>query len=340
MNRHPLLRLIVVTSLLLFSQLGMAIEANSNTKVLLENKESSSLSAIDHLKNMQTAYAQKNYEILYLSSLQQQLEPMQLIHGNLDEQEVSYFRYLNGVIRESLQYAGKISYFEQGKPAYTLQSHHNRSVFANIAQFDYEQGKQSYDYVILGKGRIAGKQAIAIRMISKDEYRYSYVIWCDLESSLPLRLDTLSQSNIVLEQIMVVSLNVSDEINPWLFKLTQKSLPEMVHIPESTTDNSSKWKVTWLPTGFTVVKDDQHKLMMQENTPVSYILLDDGITNASIYISEKQLILDEKQKLIRRGATVLYTEQRGEVEINVVGDIPLATAKRLVESVVLVNDDN
>jgi len=340
MNRHLLLRLMVATTLLLFSQLGMAIEANSSNKVLLEKKEGSSPSAIEYLKNMQVAYSQKNYEVLYLSSLQQQLEPMQLIHGNVDGQEVSYFRYLNGVIRESLQYAGKISYFEQGKPAYTLQSRHNRSIFANIAQFDYEQGKQSYNYVILGKGRIAGKQAIAIRMISKDEYRYSYVIWCDIDSALPLRLDTLSQSNIVLEQIMVVSLNVSDEINPWLLKLTQNTLPEMVHIPESTTDNSSKWKVTWLPTGFSVVKDDQHKLMMHENTPVSYILLDDGITNVSIYISKKQLFLDEKQKLIRRGATVLYTEQRGEIEINVVGDIPVTTAKRLVESVDLVSDDN
>ncbi len=340
MNRYPLLRTMVATTLLLFSQLSMAIEVSSSNKVLLEKKENSSASAIEHLKNMQSAYSQKNYEILYLSSLQQQLEPMQLIHGNIDAKEVSYFRYLNGVIRESLQYSGKISYFEQGKPAYTLRSHHNRSVFANIAHFDYEHGKQSYDYVILGKGRIAGKQSIAIRMISKDEYRYSYVIWCDLESALPLRLDTLSQSNVVLEQIMVVSLNVSDEINPWLAKLTQNSLPEIVHIPESTTDNSSKWKTTWLPIGFKVIKDDQHKLMMQENTPVSYILLDDGLTNVSIYISSKQLALDEKQKLIRRGATVLYTEQRGEIEINIVGDIPVATAKRLVESIVLVSDDN
>ena len=340
MNRHSLFSTMVASVLLLFTQLGMAIEADGKNVRLSSNEVTQQPSAIEHLQRMQQSYKNKNYELLYLSSLQQQLEPMQLIHGIVDGQEVSYFRYLNGAIRESIQFAGKISYFEQGKPAYTLQSSYNPSVFSNIARFDYEKGKQSYDYVILGKGRIAGKQSIAIRMISKDEYRYSYVIWCDLQSALPLRLDTLNPENVILEQIMVVSLNVSEETNPWLAKLTENKLPDLVHIPQSTTGNSSKWKTTWLPDGFSVVKDDQHQLVMHENEPVSYIMLDDGLVNVSIYISEQKIALKEKQKLIRRGPTVLYSEQRGDVEINIVGDIPVITAKRLVESIKLVNNDN
>jgi sigma-E factor negative regulatory protein RseB len=340
MNKKSLFSTIIVSVLLLFMPLGIAIEADGNNKELTDIEESKLPSAVEYLQLMQRAYENKNYEILYLSSLQKQLEPMQLIHGIIDGKEASYFRYLNGVIRESLQFAGKISYFEQGRPPYTLESNQNRSVFANVANFDFEKGKQSYDYVILGKGRIAGKPSIAIRMISKDEYRYSYVIWCDLESSLPLRLDTINQSNVVVEQIMVVSLNISENSNPWLVKLTKNTLPEIVHIPHSTTDNSSQWKTTWLPTGFSVIKDNQHQLVMHENEPVSYILLDDGIVNVSIYISDKKMALDEKQKLIRRGATILYTEQRGKIEINVVGDIPVVTAKRLAKSMVLITDDH
>ena len=81
------------------------------------------------------------------------------------------------------------------------------------------------------------------------------------------------------------------------------------------------------------MKSDQHKLVMHENEPVSYIMLNDGIVSVSIYISAKKVALDEKQKIIQRGATVLYTYQRDDVEINVVGDIPVVTAKRLIESV-------
>lgn len=334
MKRATLSSVIVAIYLLLFTSLSIAIEADGS-KDQRETEESTLPSAIEHLNLMQQAYQKQNYEMVYLSSLQKQLEPMQLIHGIVEGQQASYFRYLNGVIRESLKYAGKTSYYEQGQPAYTLESNQNSNVFANFANYDFEKGKENYDYVILGKGRIAGKAAIAIRMISKDEYRYSYVVWCDLKSSLPLRLDTINQSNVIVEQIMVVSLNVSETANPWLIKLTKNTLPETVHVAQTTTDSRSQWKAGWIPAGFTIAKDDQHRLLMHDNELVSYILLEDGIANVSIYVSEKKLALDEQQKLIRRGATVFYTEQQGQIEINVVGDIPLTTAKRLAQSITL-----
>jgi|GEM_PF-276856 len=324
----------MVTLLLVTSRAAFASEgdltANIN-KAKVEDKQP--LAAIEYLRLMQKSYKELNYELLYLNSLQNQVEPKQLIHGVIGGQEIAYFRYLNGAMRESLQFLEKISYFEQGSQPYTLQSIHNRSVFANIANFDYSKGQVSYDYIILGKGRIAGKQAIAIRMISKDDYRYSYVIWLDVSSNLPLRLDTLNKSNLILEQEMVVSLRISETVNPWLEKLSRQQSPQLLHLPQSSVLDVPQWKVNWLPKGFTVVKKDQHKLVMHDNEPVSYIMLTDGIVSVSVYISAKKIALDEKQKIIQRGATILYTYQRGDVEINVVGEIPIITAKRLIESI-------
>jgi len=319
--------------------MAFATDDNDNKQVVAVDEAPPS--AIEYLQLMQQAYQTTNYELIYLSSLHQQVEPMQLIHGIVEGKEVTYFRYLNGTIRESLQYDGKISYFEQGNPAYTLKSRQNRHVFANVANFDYKKGQSNYDYVILGKSRIAGRQSIAIRMISKDEYRYSYVVWCDLQSLLPLRLDTVNPANVLLDQLLIVSLNRSEKANPWLIQLTKNTRPETVHIRETSIEENIQWKLGWLPDGFTVVKQDQHKLVMNENEPVSYIMIDDGIVNASIYISVAKLALDEQQKLIRRGATMLYTEKRGNMEVNVVGEIPIQTAKRLIESLVeVVKDDN
>ena len=291
------------------------------------------LTAIEYLQQMQKAYTQGNYEIIYVNNLNNKIEPKQLIHGVVDGQEIAYFRFLNGAMRESLQYLQKISYFEQGSPSYTLQSKHNRSVFATIANYDYEKGKISYDYLILGKGRIAGKQAIAIRMISKDEYRYSYIVWLDVDTFLPLRLDTINNANIILDQVMVVSLSTSETINPWLEKLSRQELPQLLELPVSSQEESSEWILNWLPTGFDIIKSDQHKLIMHENEPVSYIMLSDGIVNVSIYISAKQINLDGKKQIVKRGSTILYTYQRDDYEVNIVGDIPVVTAKTLIKSI-------
>ena len=329
---------LVTTLFIVSSNLAFAVEADAPVNISetnIENKEV--LTAIEYLQFMQKSYKELNYELLYLNSLENQIEPKQLIHGVINNQEIAYFRYLNGAMRESLQFAGKISYFEQGLQAYSLQSTHDRSVFANIANFDFVNGQDSYEYIILGKGRIAGKETIAIRMISKDEYRYSYIIWLDVNSYLPLRLDTLNKSNLILEQVMAVSLHITETINPWLEKLSQQQLPQLLHLPQSSLQQAPQWKVNWLPTGFKVVKNDQHKLVMYKNEPVSYIMLNDGIASVSIYISAKKITLAEKQKIIQRGATVLYTYQKDDIEVNVVGDIPVVTAKRLIESVVKVN---
>ncbi|MEH6453959.1 MAG: MucB/RseB C-terminal domain-containing protein [Psychromonas sp.] len=309
--------------------------AEINSTAAVETHKEAPLTAFQFLQLMQTAYKELNYELLYLNNLQNQVEPKQLIHGVIEDQEIAYFRFLNGAMRESLHYSGKTSYFEQGSQAYTLQSTFNQSVFANIANFDYEQGKNSYEYIILGNGRIAGKKAIAIRMISKDKYRYSYVVWLDIETHLPLRLDTLNESNVMLEQVMVVSLQVTEDINPWLESLTSQQLPEILHLPQNS-EQVSAWELDWLPTGFSVVKNDLHKLVMHENEPVSYIMINDGIVTVSIYISGKKMQSQEKPQIIKRGAMVVYTDQTNDIEVNIVGEIPVATAQRLVESVVKV----
>lgn len=308
-------------------------EKSSSPEISQSDQKSSSHTAVEYLQLMQNSYKTLNYEMIYLNSLQSQVDPKQLIHSVIGDQEVAYFRYLNGAMRESLQFSGKISYFEQGQQAYTIQSNLDRSVFANISNFNFADGQNSYEYIILGKGRIAGKQAIAVRMVSKDEYRYSYIVWLDVNSYLPLRLDTLNKANLILDQVMVVSLNITKTPNKWIEKLTKQKLPQLVHLPETSHQNRSQWKVNWLPVGFEVVKDDQHKLAMYENEPVSYIMLNDGIVSVSIYISTKKIALNEKQKVIQRGATVLYTYQKDAVEFNVVGEIPVITAKRLVESI-------
>ncbi len=325
---------LISVALVFISSAVFALQSTQSLESKIEKKEG--LTAIEYLQLMQRAYKNLNYEMLYLNNLKNTVEPKQLIHGVINKEEIAYFRYLNGAMRESLQYQGKISYFEQGAQAYTLQSAQNQSVFANIANFDYDKGVESYEYIILGKGRIAGKTAMAIRMISKDQYRYSYIVWIDTDSYLPLRLDTLNNANLILEQIMVVSLQVSAQINPWLESLTHQQLPELINFSPTSNHQASLWQVGWLPTGFKVIKDDQHKLVMYQNEPVSYIMLNDGIVSVSVYIADKKIALENNQKIIQRGATVLYTYQQNNIEINVIGEIPVATAKRLIESISMV----
>ncbi|AGH80028.1 sigma E regulatory protein MucB/RseB [Psychromonas sp. CNPT3] len=313
-----------------FLFLTTSVFAQGNVEpVVAKDKKSKAKTAIVYLQQMQQAYADKNYEILYFTNVQNKVESMQLLHGVIDGEELAYVRYLNGAIRETLQSSKQISYFEQGRQPYTLEARIDKSVFAQIAHFNYQAGLDSYDYIIVGKGRIAGKRALAIRLLSKDPYRYSYVIWLDIETSLPLRLDTLSSSNLILEQAQVVSLYVTEDVNPWLIKVSQQRLPQLVHI--NVTQKKSLWKLNWLPPGFKVLKCDRHKLSSNESAFISYIMLSDGIVRISVYISPIKEFMD-KEKIIQHGAMLIYSSQQGAVEMTVIGEIPIASAQRIVKS--------
>lgn len=331
MQRTATFKTFFTLLIILISSLSLAAKTELPLKTDAENK--GLLTALEYLQLMQYSYKKLNYELIYLDNSQKQVDPKQLIHGVVDQQEIAYFRFMNGAMRESLQFAGKISYFEQGKPAYTLHSMHNHSVFAHIANFDFAKGLQSYEYILLGKGRIAGKQSVAIRMISKDEYHYSYVVWLDVNSYLPLRLDTLNRENKILQQTMVMSLHISDTINPWLKQLSEQQLPQLLHLHQNQQQQASNWKVGWLPEGFKVAKNIQHKLATHDNEPVSYIMLTNGLVTASVYISTRKPSLSNKRKVVQQGARLLYTYPKENIEINLIGEVPRAAAKRIIESV-------
>ncbi|MEL0661206.1 MucB/RseB C-terminal domain-containing protein, partial [Psychromonas arctica] len=67
--------------------------------------------------------------------------------------------------------------------------------------------------------------------------------------------------------------------------------------------------------------------------PVSYIMLNDGIVRVSVYVSTKQTVLAEQQNIIQRGVTLIYTKQTENIEINVIGVIPLLTAEKIAASI-------
>ena len=326
----------LIVSLLLTAVICVPAIANNSVSPIKKQSIEKKISAIELLKMMKVASKEKNYEMLYFSSQQGISQPLQLIHGRINNKEVRYLNFLNGPIRETLQFDGNISYFEQGKSFYTLKTKHDLSVFSKIANYNFQTNSLYYDYLVLGKGRIAGKQVLAIKINAKDQYRYSYVIWIDTASHLPLRFDVLNKNNLILEQEMVASLYVTDTVNPWLKKLIDKkiTIPKAIEVPNQQSSTASKWQLNWMPPGFHLVKSNRHKLKATDQDLVSYIMISNGIATASIYVSHPNIPFDKSKSLIYKGALILYSAKKGRGEINVVGNIPKETAIKLANSLV------
>jgi sigma-E factor negative regulatory protein RseB len=74
--------------------------------------------------------------------------------------------------------------------------------------------------------------------VARDGTRYSYIVWIDAETKLPLRVD-LDRDGETLEQFRVVSFNVGDNVSASMETLAKANLPPQLSVPEGGPPTST-----------------------------------------------------------------------------------------------------
>lgn len=169
----------LTSSLLLFSLFG--------TQAFAE--EESSAEALLH--QMNDASQQLNYELSYILIKKNSIEPLLYRHAKSDTQQLAHLVYLSGPVREVIRRGNEVSYIEPGVDPFTIESGKMVAPLMPLLNSDVKQLSEYYDYVRVGRAREAGAPTQVFRVVPKDGLRYSYVLWVDEKSKLPLRADLL-----------------------------------------------------------------------------------------------------------------------------------------------------
>ncbi|HAS63426.1 MAG TPA: sigma-E factor regulatory protein RseB [Vibrio sp.] len=282
------------------------------------------------LHQMNEASQQLNFELSYILIKKNSIEPLLYRHARDEEEQFAHLVYLSGPIREVIQRGTEISYIEPGVEPFTIESGDMVAPTIPLLNSDVTELSQYYDFIKVGRAREAGAACQVIRVVPKDGLRYSYILWVDEKSKLPLRADLIDRDGEVLEQYRAISYSVNDRIANILSGLKDVKLPQVLSLPKGQVKESF-WTVGWLPSGFEA-KDLNRYRMAVTDRMVESQMYTDGLFNFSIYVSQR----DEhslKGQIVRQGRRTLHTIVRGNAEISVVGDIPPATAKRIAQSV-------
>ena len=146
---------------------------------------------------------------------------------------------------------------------------------------------------------------------------------------MPLKLNMLDLQGVLLEQIQVTSLEILDQPPVYFSKINFDQLPEpSVITPRQPRQHN--WVVNYLPQGMKEVRQDTRRLA-QTGQIVEYKMLSDGLTDVSVYVQPAQQAIGSDLAL-RHGVTTFLSLTDGTVQVTVVGEIPLATAKAIATS--------
>ncbi|EOX1596098.1 sigma-E factor regulatory protein RseB [Vibrio cholerae] len=282
------------------------------------------------LYQMNEASQHLNYELSYILVKKNSIEPLLYRHARQDDQQLAHLVYLSGPVREVIRRGDEVSYIEPGVEPFTIESGNMVAPIIPMLNTDVAELSRYYDFVKVGRAREAGAACQVLRVVPKDGLRYSYVVWVDEKSHLPLRADLLDRDGEVLEQYRTISFSVSERLAEIMAGLNKVQLPEVLKLPKGSVQETF-WQVTWVPDGFQAMELNRYRMAMTERLVESQ-MYSDGLFNFSVYVSASDNY-SLKGQLVRQGRRTLHSVVKGENEISVVGDIPPATAQRIAQSV-------
>ncbi|VTQ53757.1 Sigma-E factor regulatory protein rseB precursor [Campylobacter jejuni] len=282
------------------------------------------------LQEMGKASQTLNYEMGFINITKQGIDSFRFRHAVSNQASLAQLVLMDGPRREIVQRGKDISYFETGLQPFTLDGDHIVDSLPSIVFSDFSLLTKYYDFIAVGRARAADRLSQVIRVVSRDGTRFSYVIWVDEETKLPMRVDLLDRDGETLEQFRVISFDDGKQALTSLADLEKANLPPVLSLPASEQVKFG-WQVKWLPAGVTEVASSRRTL---PNMPVTIEsrLYTDGLFSFSVNISATTN--GPSEQLIRQGRRTVQTEIRNGNEITVVGELPPSTAKRIAESIV------
>lgn len=281
------------------------------------------------LQQMEQASQNLNYEFAYINVSRIGIESLRYRHAVIDNRVYAQLLQMDGPRREVIQRGGDISYFEPGLDPFSLPGQNIIDALPSPIFADFAQLASAWDFIPVGRSRIADQLCEVIRIVSRDGTRYSYVVWLDVDTKLPLRIDLLDRDGETLEQFRVISFAVDEGVRNLMQGLQKANLPPSLSVPEGQKVNLS-WQPAWVPAGMKLVSQSRRDIPAMNKT-VESRLYSDGLFSFAINITPADK--SSVTQTLRTGRRTVQTEVRNNSEITVVGELPPATAKRIADSI-------
>ncbi|WP_424406994.1 sigma-E factor regulatory protein RseB [Pasteurella sp. PK-2025] len=289
----------------------------------------SPLSAKQMLLQMPKAGTSLNYEMAFFKATPVNIESLRYRHLTLGGKNYAQLVSLDGAQHEIIQRDNLISYFQANYQPFTINSQQIVDSLPTIIHSDFNRLEKYYDFVNMGRNRVADRLVQTIRILPKDDFRYQYVAFIDEENHLLLQSDLLDRDGNLLEQFRVVHLYVGEGLKGLADYLENISYPPLLMDKKEEKTPKLNWKTSWLPQGFELIKQQNG---IDGDSHVESQLYSDGLFSFTLYVADP-IHGNELDNTWKQGAYTIYSETIQGKEVTFIGQLPISTAKRIVQDI-------
>ncbi len=212
----------------------------------------------------------------------------------------------------------------------------NAQFFPSILRSAPEGLAASYEMSLGKTERVLGYDCQWINLEPKDAMRYAQRLCAEVGTGLVVRAKSLNSLQQVIEQYTFTELRLGNQVA----RSDAKSIFQ-ARVKRWTTDAQPRdeartvdtgWTVEKLPRGFRKVTEIKRSFPGRAE-PVSQLIFTDGIASMSVFIEPKGSPARTAEASSEEGTTTFYARPMGDQLVTVLGEVPLAAARQVGQSV-------
>lgn len=266
------------------------------------------------------------------------LHSMRVIHKADKGRERERLTSLSGPARELFRDERQTTCVYPDKRAVMVVKNRFSEIFPAALPKPIEQIENLYSFSVLGKDRVAGREAWVVRIQPKNPDRYEHKLWIDAASYLLLKSHILDAQGETLEEVLFTNIKLRDFIPDSLLrpKLAGEGYTWYGNEPggnKVADGSSSKWTVNWLPEGF-AMRGYEEQALAPSRPAVDHLFFSDGLATLSVFVEKAPAPdADGVKEQTSLGAVNTYMWMTDGYQVTVVGELPAVTVRRVAGSI-------
>jgi sigma-E factor negative regulatory protein RseB len=189
---------------------------------------------------------------------------------------------------------------------------------------------EHYDITLGEKQRLGGFECQAVVLTPKDNLRYGYRLYADVNSGMLVRAMTVDAAGQTVEQFTFTQLSIG-RVSPDMVKPRPAPRDWRIEDADAVPASLDGWRVSPELPGFHKILELKRR--MGESRPVGQLVFSDGLAAVSVFIEPLQSGRDSGPGLASLGAIHIYTREVANHRITVVGEAPAASVQRIADAV-------
>ncbi len=256
-----------------------------------------------------------------------------LFHRGSGTLEQERLQSLDGEPRELLRRGDETRSYRPLQRRVVVESITALAQFPRLQRLDRTQFLRNYQIRTFAAQPVAGHDAVAIALDTRDRFHYSYRFWFDRSTALLLRAQTVSEDGDVIEQVGFRHLDIGPVTQAQLNVAASGTQRWAVEHAEVRAVDLSSWRPSWMPDGFVQAASLSRRVAGAggQTRDVGQMLYSNGLSSVSVFIEPWSA--ERSLSPLRLGALNMVGKRHGKFWLTIVGDVPMMAVRRVADAI-------